>query len=1106
MTRRGVDSGIIAAMRSMSDILPGTRVGPYTVVREIGRGATAVVVLARSASGEQLAVKVRPRGVPAADRRFLREFEAMRALRLPGVVRVHEAGLDTQHVWFSMEFVDGRSFLEATSAPDTEDRIDRVLDLGCQLLDVLARLHDAGLAHRDIKPSNVLVDHRDRVRVLDFGIGRFFEQVTHDRGEGEGTLRYMAPEQLAGLRGDQRVDLFATGLMLHEALAGPRDTPSNPLGWVTRTCLYRLASLASIRARVPRRLSHVVERLLDVSPQGRPDAREAATALRRVRTKADSHDWPEAPFVDPGPCWARLQEALESESGPRVLVLQGPSGSGRRRLVEQLQRHALLDGVRTVHVRCDVTSVGGPLSDALEIVLGVGQDESWVSRVVAGSGGALRQMWPHLPVPPGPADEPVPTMTRVAEAAAGTIARAAEALDLVLVVHELEQVDVLTGRALQRLAALAEGALRLVLVHEPRWSTERSDKVLRGLHNRAPVEIIEVGRLPGELGRSLLQATHPGGHFDEPRRSSPQRLVEQAYAALAGWRHERWTPPGAELWPLAVHTPLPQAVLTTLVGDAVLDSPWIRQDGDGISLAGGTAERAARTRLADLATAARAIADTWMDVEGDRADPAALARLQLLAAQPEAARAPTREAALAALQRGHYAEARRWLFLLDALPRRQGPEPFDLAVAKARVALVTEADEPRDLLVDGVEKAANSPAEHATATLLRAAYQLRQGLVRSALADALRTASPGRAPTPELAVEALVLATRCRLRLHQTDDARAQLTRAEALLAAGRPGRLVQDVALLRAEVLLRGHELDAAGAQAEALTQDARRRGHLHDEAQSALLLARVLRLAGRRARAESLARTARAAAQKTGDLSLGAEASLHLATLLVERGDAAGAVPLLDGTIRQLRGLRLDHRMPSALRVVLNVALAQGDPHAADVALATFRTRPGADPEAPATLVRWWRSRGDLQTALQVPPPGAQPRSDDWATLLWTLERARVHIIAGDADLAVREASTARAQAAERGFDELELYGRLLQQAASDAPQDTWVDTTRQALASVWTELCFGALELDARRREARGDTAGAEARWRTLRARCEEIGYQPGFHEASGWLDAP
>jgi tRNA A-37 threonylcarbamoyl transferase component Bud32/tetratricopeptide (TPR) repeat protein len=1079
----------------------GTRVGPYTVVREIGRGATATVVLATGPNGEPVAVKARPRGLPATDRRFLREFESMRALRLPGVVRVFEAGMDPDHVWFSMEYVDGRPFLDAALAEaDPDRRIDRVLDLACQLLDVLARLHAGGLAHRDIKPSNVLVDARGAVHVLDFGIGRTFERAGRE-GDSDafGTLPYMAPEQLAGLPNDHRVDLFASGLMIHEALAGPRPPPANPLGWVTRTCLERLPPLAAALPRVPRRLSRTVERLLDVDPRARPTAVEASTAFRQVRSQIDTMDWPEPPFVDPGPWWSKIEAALADRAHTRVYVLDGPAGSGRRRAVEQLHRHALLDGARTLHVTCDVTRVGGPICDALEAVFGAGEDEARSRRLVGGGAGALRQMWPHLPVPPPSEAEPVPTISRVAEAAAQVLVGAASEGHLLIVVHALEQVDALSARALHRLAVLADRSLAVVLLHDPRWRTPLSEQVIGGLTARQHAVVVQVPALEPATAVALARAVAPHGPPGASSGGWPQRVVEEAYAGLAAWRREPWEAPGAHLWPLAVHEPIPVAVLVDLVGEGVLTSPWIQRDGASVSLAGDTARRAARARLADRAKAARALAEVWARRQGPDHRPGDQARLWLLAGDAGAARRPAARAGIQALERGRFAEARRWLFLVDALPPDPAGAPdFDLAMAKARVALVTEAEAPPDLLVQVAANAASNPEQHARVALLEAASQLRRGEPRSALASCLRLASPGRSP-PTIAVESLLLATRCRLRLGQPDDARAQLTRAEALLAAAPSPALADEVALLRAAVLLYTQDLDAAAAQGEALLLAARRRGHVRDEALVSHVLAQALRLLGRRHRAEALARAAVSLAQDTGDLALAAEARLVLAGLLVDRGDAVASRALLHQVLRQIESLRLHHRLAQGMRVALQIAVARLDPHEADLPLAHFRAHPHADPEAPGVLVRWLRDRGDLQGALEVPPPPP----NTWGWLLWSAERARAWLLAGDTLEARRAAEVVEVGAIERGFEELEQLGRLLRLAAT--PGDpAWAATCRRAMAETWTELCFAALELDARRHVVRGDSAAAAACWQALRARCEELGYRPGWEEATGWLD--
>jgi hypothetical protein len=1085
-------------LSDLPELVAGARVGPYEVVREIGRGATAIAYFARDPAGNEVAVKVRRRGVPAADRRFLREFESMRALRHPGVVRVFDAGIDERNVWFSMEFVDGLPFLDAVARPDAPSApIDRVIELGSQLLDVLARLHAAGLAHRDIKPSNVLVDDRDHVKVLDFGIGEFFDRMGQDTESGQvvGTMPYMAPEQLAGFQGDEQVDIFATGLMIYEALTQPRPEPGTSLGWVTRTCLERLPPLAAVRPDVPRRLSRVVERLLHIDPRHRPSASVAAARLKEVRSLPDSQDWPEPPFVEPGDWWDDLEGALGDSTRPFLWVLEGTAGSGRRRVVEQLQREGLLRGIRTLHVRCDVTRIGGPVCQALEAVLGTGENEAQIKEMVGPGGGALRQMWPHLPVPPSTQQDAVPTTTRIAQAAAFAITKFASTNDLLLVFHQVEQIDLLSARALIALANKSDRSLGVVLLHDPRWETPLSKEVITEFRRLQHARMLSIPVMDAMTADAVRAATCPqapptGG------ACSPQRAVEEGYAQLAEWRDEDWEPPSPNLWPLAVIEPIPTRVLTELVGPSIEASAWVRPTQAGVVLAGATARRAARSRLASLSGAAAAIAETWETVEGVDAKPEALAQLHLLAGQPDRALPHVVRAALRAREDGRYANARRWLFLHDMLSDASVPVAFNIALARAEVALVTEAEELRVELVEVCEAAATDEHERVAASIVRASYQLRNGDVRSALVAALRIASPNRAPTPDLASRALMLACRCRLRLGQVADAQAQLTRAEALISRGAPSYMGAGLALLRAEVLLATEDLDAAGAQAEALFLQAKRKGHLHESATAGLVLAKVLRLVGRRSRAESLARGAAQDAATAGDLSLEAEARLHLAVLLIERGDATSGRPHLDASIRRFRGLHDSHALPRALRAVLQAAIAEDDARDADLALAPGPPGIPVDPELAPVTVRWWRLRGDISAALAVsaPPEGT------WAHLVWKIERARAHMTVGNTALASHEAGQARLLAYERGFDEVELYARLVEQAANPSDERGWGETCNQAASSLWTDLCFCALELQAKHLERRGRSDEARSVWEALQARSEELGYRPGAQEAA------
>ena len=201
---------------------------------------------------------MRQRGITVADRRFVREFEALRSLRLPGVVRVFEAGLEASLIWYSMEVVRGKTLLEYIHQHEPiEQRIALTTQKGKQLMHILARLHHAGFVHRDIKPSNVLVNENHELKVLDFGISQYFAPIEDytDPGMVVGTVPYMAPEQFAGLPTSDKLDVFAAGLMLHEAIHGKRPSPKSPLGWIPLITLDKPVPLAILHREVPRSLS-----------------------------------------------------------------------------------------------------------------------------------------------------------------------------------------------------------------------------------------------------------------------------------------------------------------------------------------------------------------------------------------------------------------------------------------------------------------------------------------------------------------------------------------------------------------------------------------------------------------------------------------------------------------------------------------------------------------------------------------------------------------------------------------------------------------------------------------------------------------------------------
>ena len=207
----------------------GLRIGPWRVVREIGRGGMGVVYLAERADGQyeqRAAIKViRASGdALALRRRFLRERQILARLEHPHIARLLDGGIAAEgDPYFAMEFVDGRPLMDhVRDAPgDPMLRLRLFLDI-CAAVQFA---HRQLVVHRDIKPSNVLVTGDGEVKLLDFGIATLLDARQSADTQWRVhplTPAYAAPEQLRGEPVSTATDVYALGILLHELLTGAR--------------------------------------------------------------------------------------------------------------------------------------------------------------------------------------------------------------------------------------------------------------------------------------------------------------------------------------------------------------------------------------------------------------------------------------------------------------------------------------------------------------------------------------------------------------------------------------------------------------------------------------------------------------------------------------------------------------------------------------------------------------------------------------------------------------------------------------------------------------------------------------------------------------------
>jgi serine/threonine-protein kinase len=272
-------------------------IGRYRVEAVLGRGAMGVVYRAHDPEiDRKIAIKLVCAELLAGEdrssyvQRFRREAQAAGRCSHPNIVAIHDLGLHEGNPFLAMEYVPGVS-LAAVAGRSARLKPNVAASIILPVLDALDCAHTKGIIHRDIKPANILLSDQGLpvggqasrlVKVADFGIARVDAARWTAAGDVVGTPCYMSPEQCRGAVVDARTDLFSTGAVLFELLAG---VP--PFGGHTYPeAVYRLLhepvpDLASLGCAGAHEMQVFLETALARAPEARfGSAADMAAALR----------------------------------------------------------------------------------------------------------------------------------------------------------------------------------------------------------------------------------------------------------------------------------------------------------------------------------------------------------------------------------------------------------------------------------------------------------------------------------------------------------------------------------------------------------------------------------------------------------------------------------------------------------------------------------------------------------------------------------------------------------------------------------------------------------------------------------------------------------
>ncbi|MBX3171360.1 MAG: serine/threonine protein kinase [Candidatus Eremiobacteraeota bacterium] len=329
----------------MSEEFPET-IGPYKVLRELGRGAMGTVYLARQESlSRDLAIKVLAAEFTRDQEfvaRFRREGLISSKLRHPHIVQVFDYSAQDNLYYIAMEYVGPEDLQAYLRANNGRLPLAEAVRLMGQVLSALECAHEAGVTHRDVKPANVLMSPRQDAVLTDFSIANMQEaQRLTQTGAMMGTPDYMAPEQFDAKQVDKRSDLYSVGVVLYEMVTGERPFPGDTVVQVMKAQLMHVPEAPhKLDPNVPEALSLAIMKALEKQPQSRWGS--AAEMREAIYAALGTAPPVEAPRPSPPPPPVSLAErAAAPRLTSETLAVAAPPASKKSSGTLELARQSL---------------------------------------------------------------------------------------------------------------------------------------------------------------------------------------------------------------------------------------------------------------------------------------------------------------------------------------------------------------------------------------------------------------------------------------------------------------------------------------------------------------------------------------------------------------------------------------------------------------------------------------------------------------------------------------------------------------------------------------------------------------------------------------------